>query len=519
MSAFSRVRFVMGLVAAEPRAGAGRGGAREAFGSRAQDDGQQAGLWPSMRRATRAVTRIPLPTWATPVSIASLGMYIVETLDHGVYRVQIPFAILLTGALVVMLAALYFALAQPPARLVTVGERPKTALLMTVLLGITIAQMLIAVPHLMQVQRYTNDAVAVTDCAAQMVMHGQNPYKNVHMLTCLQDHGLNSGSTTPKTVGAFKDFRSYPSPAAATFKWKQYITFINDLKQERRNPSYMTPDFENRFNYPGAAITMAIPVLLLGVRDLIPLYLGFMVLTGIQIWRRANPRIRLAVTCLLLGNAPLVVDGVGGLTDASYAFFLVLYWFNRGRTWPAGLLLGLAIASRQQAWFFVPFLLFLSWRESGFREACKLSAIMTLVFIGLNLQFILMSPADWLTGMLGPMRDPMFALGVGLVDLSIAKALPLFPAAVYLVLEVLAYAGVFAFYVRRWATAPALALLLPLIPMFFAWRSLHTYFMFLPVLAVAALVITTPRIVGPDIVAGTRFDHAGRSRGSHGVAS
>ncbi len=471
------------------------------------------------QRARSAVASVPIPAWATPVAIASLAMYVAICLDHGVFRVQIPLALVLTGSIVVLLAALYCALARPPTRLLAVGERPKTTLLMLVLVGITVAQTFIAIPHLMLVQRYTNDAVAVTDCAAQMVMHGANPYANIHMLTCLSDHGLGSGSTTPKTAGAFKQFRSYPSPASVTYKWIQYHTFVNDLLQERRNPAYMTPDFENRFNYPGAAISIAIPALLLGVRDLIPLYLCFTILACVLIYRRASPRIRPAVALLLLGNAPLVIDGAGGLTDASYALFLVLYWFNRKRALPAGLLLGVAIASRQQAWFFVPFLLFLAWRECGTRDLWKRVVLIALVFLGFNLQFIVASPSDWISGVLGPMRDPMFALGVGLIDLSIAKALPLFPAVVYVLLEVSAYIGAFVFYVRRCANAPALALLLPLVPMFFAWRSLHTYFMFLPVLAVAALVTTTPRVVGAAIGPLVRSDHASRARSSYRIVT
>ena len=510
MSSIPHARLVARPIEAHPLAA----NAHQSEGAARSARGQ-----PAFRRATRAVAAVPIPVWATPVALASLAMYVVQSLDHGVFRMQIPLSIVLTGSLVIMLAALYHALTRPPARLSTVGERPKTTLLILLLAGNTVVQTFMLVPHLMQVQRYTNDAVAVTDCAAQMVMHGANPYKNVHMLTCLQGHGLNSGSTTPKTVGAFKKFRSYPSPGAVTFKWVQFTTFNNDLKQERRNPAYMAPDFENRFNYPGAAISIAIPALLLGVRDLIPLYLGFTIVACILIYRRANPRIRTAVALLLLGNAPLVIDGVGGLTDASYALFLVLYWYNRKRALPAGLLLGLAIASRQQAWFFVPFLLFLAWHECGTRDAWKRTALMTAVFVGFNLQFIVASPADWVAGVLGPKRDPMFALGVGLVDLSISKALPLFPAVVYLVLEISAYIGAFAFFVRRCATSPALALLLPLGPMFFAWRSLHTYFMFLPVLAVAALVTTTPRIVGTDIVFRRRPDPAAHERSTYRVVT
>jgi hypothetical protein len=103
-----------------------------------------------------------------------------------------------------------------------------------------------------------------------------------------------------------------------------------------------------------------------------------------------------------------------------------------------------------------------------------------------------MGPGDWLAGILGPVRDPLFALGVGLITLPIAKILPLWPAATYLKLEVAAYALCLGHFLRRGRATPALALLLPLIPMALAWRSLHTYFMFLPLLAAAALVDLDP---------------------------
>src|ERR1039457_5490246 len=105
---------------------------------------------------------------------------------------------------------------------------------------------------------------------------------------------------------------------------------------------------------------------------------------------------------------------------------------------------------------------------------------MIAVFVGFNLQFMVMSPGDWAIGVLGPMRDPLFALGVGLIDLSIAKILPLMPASAYLAMEAVAYVAAFVCFARNCARWPALALLLPLAPISLAWRSLHTYFLFLP---------------------------------------
>jgi hypothetical protein len=82
----------------------------------------------------------------------------------------------------------------------------------------------------------------------------------------------------------------------------------------------------------------------------------------------------------------------------------------------------------------------------------------------------------------------MFAQGVGLITLSIAifKQHPGFPL-FYTALEAVSYVAAFRLFVRRCITAPGLAMVLPLMPIALAWRSLHTYFVILPLLALAVL--------------------------------
>ncbi len=460
-----------------------------------------------------------MPVWATPVALATLACFELVALDHGVYRTQKLLALLLVGSLVVMLVCLFFALRRPASRIVAVRRRRATAILIVVLAISTLVHAVMAVPELVQVQRYTNDAVTVTDCAARQVLQGGNPYKNAHTLQCLARPGLGFGATTPLQAGNFWQLHSYPSSSNGLFRWLQWKTFTNELQREVRNPSYLSPDFEGRFNYPGAAIAVAIPALVLGFRDLVPLYLIFIVAACVAIWRRADPRIRPVVGLLLLGNTAFITDGFGGLTDATYVMLLVFYWLNRERPLLAGLLLGLAAASRQQAWFFVPFLLYLGWRTYGWGDLWRRGGIMAAVFLGFNLQFILMSPGDWLTGVLGPMHDPLFALGVGLVELSTAKILPLWSMTVYGALGIVAFAAAFVYFTRRWQSSPALAMFLPVLPLVFAWRSLHSYFMFLPLLAVTALVTLYRPVEDSTPVELTDHDPAPRPRSAFRVVA
>ncbi|HWE61099.1 MAG TPA: hypothetical protein VHB98_05260, partial [Chloroflexota bacterium] len=202
-----------------------------------------------------------------------------------------------------------------------------------------------------------------------------------------------------------------------------------------------------------------------------------------------------------------------------YGLFLVLYWHCRERALRAGLVLGLAAATRQQVWFFLPFLLYLGWRDGRWTDLARRGGSMLVAFLACNLPFIAAGPGDWLTGILAPMRDPLFAEGIGLVALSLGKILPLWPSAVYSGLELLLFVLAFAFFVRRCATAPGLALVLPLLPLLVAWRSLHTYFLLLPLLAAAVLAdADTPRaaIVPPEDE-WRRHDHRLHGKASLGM--
>jgi uncharacterized membrane protein len=167
---------------------------------------------------------------------------------------------------------------------------------------------------------------------------------------------------------------------------------------------------------------------------------------------------------------------------------LVIYWQVRNRVVVGGLVLGLAAATRQNVWFFLPFLLYLAWRTGGWRDLRVRAGCALAVFLACNVPFIIENPGSWMAGIMGPMADPLFAQGVGMIALMIAifkqhLGSPL----IYLGLEILVYIAMFRLYMRRCLAAPGLALLLPLVPLFFAWRSLHTYFLVLPLLAMAVL--------------------------------
>jgi uncharacterized membrane protein len=111
-----------------------------------------------------------------------------------------------------------------------------------------------------------------------------------------------------------------------------------------------------------------------------------------------------------------------------------------------------------------------------------------VVFAIANLPFIVMDPRAWIAGVSAPVADPMFPRGAGLIFLTLNGLLPLWPPLAYTGLEVAAFAVCIAIAWRTRRSSPELGMVLALLPLFFAYRSLFSYFFLLPLFAFASLV-------------------------------
>jgi uncharacterized membrane protein len=110
------------------------------------------------------------------------------------------------------------------------------------------------------------------------------------------------------------------------------------------------------------------------------------------------------------------------------------------------------------------------------------------VFAIANLPFIVMDPKAWIAGVSAPVADPMFPRGAGLIFLTLNGLLQLWPPLVYTGLELAAFAVCVAVAWRTRRSSPELGMVLALLPLFFAYRSLFSYFFLLPLFAFASLV-------------------------------
>ncbi len=144
-------------------------------------------------------------------------------------------------------------------------------------------------------------------------------------------------------------------------------------------------------------------------------------------WRMARSEMRSWVLLLAFANTSMWTPTVGETLDMLYILLVALAWLWRDKRWCSALCLGLAIASKQIAWFFVPFYVIMLWKQHNPMEAVKRLSIAGSIALLCNAPFILWSPHLWLAGVLTPIADPMFPLGTGIIALSTGHLLPYFP--------------------------------------------------------------------------------------------
>jgi hypothetical protein len=320
---------------------------------------------------------------------------------------------------------------------------------------------------------YHNDAIALNECAAQLLMDGRDPYATLNIFDCYNARQIGADRTTPLKRGLFANVAVYPTDDQLDAAWAQ--------RQSGGNVEFVT-----RPSYPALSFLLLVPFVALGIDTNYVYLLCLLAAMAIIVWR-APAGLRPFVLTGVLGASCLVAFTVGGSADLLYALPLVIAWIWRDRR--AGpIAFGIAAAIKQIAWFIAPFYLISVTTTLGWRAAARQAAIAATIFVVTNLPFVLWHPADWVAGILTPLAEPMFARGAGLVFLSTNGGLALLPSTLYLAMEAAAMLVCLAVAWRTRRTSPEMGIALALIPLYFAWRSLFSYFFLIPLFAFAALV-------------------------------
>ena len=331
---------------------------------------------------------------------------------------------------------------------------------------------------------YPNDGTTLDHYAAQQLLEGHNPYVTTDIVAAIRLYGQDPGHTTALGQGAFASLFPLHYPDGQMLR-QVFAT------EPAGHPGDVQ-EFESHLSYPALAFLPLVPLVWAGLQTVTPFYVLCLLLLVLLLVLAVPVELRLWVLLLAVADAPLLDATVGGVLDVFYILLLVAAcrWWRRPLI--STLFLGLAIAAKQIGWFFLPFYALLVWRERGWREALARLGGAGAIFAVFNAPFFLNNPRAWVTGLLAPESSFMFPSGTGLIRLSLSGVLPLFPESFYTVLELLALAACIWWYWRYGEGRPEIALVLAVLPLFLAWRSLTTYFYFLALPAVV-LVIASER--------------------------
>ena len=312
--------------------------------------------------------------------------------------------------------------------------------------------------------QFSNDGTSLDTNAAILLIEGHNPYTDSNMIDLARRFPIQPDWTTPLRTGQFKNRLDYPSMSDL---WSVLDT---DLRAKNM------PEFESKVSYPALSFLTLVPFVLLKDYNVLPFYmLSYLLLVAVG-WKLARRELRPWVLLLASANVPMWASTIGGNLDVFSMLLVVMAWFLRNRRWSSAIFLGVALATKQTAWFFVPFYAILLFRQYGLKETLYRLTIAGSLFFAFNLPFIVWNPQAWLAGIMAPLDPLMFPMGVGIVGLSITHLLPYLPQHIYTMLEATAMLSSLVWYWRICRKHPEAVMLLAVIPLFLAWRSLPSYF-------------------------------------------
>jgi hypothetical protein len=325
-----------------------------------------------------------------------------------------------------------------------------------------------------------NDATALCHQATNNLLEGENPYAEANVVSAMIEFDGSIDKLTPLREGSFADVFPYPNTAQLEELWEEAI----------ETPEVIPVELESKLSYPAGSFLLPAPFLLMGINDLrIVLLILIIPALAYIVWR--SPRkLRLLLVGALLISLELWNALAAGETGFFYFPFLLLAWvLPRKNLWLSALFMGLAVAIKQVAWFFVPFYLILIFRTEDLKSLVKSAAIIGGVFLVTNAPFIAMNAELWLTSILAPATDNLFPLGVGITSLVTGGFWSIQSPLVFTILEVCLFVLAVIWYFFNCRRYPYTGPILAVLPLFFAWRSLWAYFFYVDIIVLAAILI------------------------------
>src|SRR5487761_320940 len=399
-------------------------------------------------------------TWAGSALRTLAGAFVVTwsfrlsgylTLDTWL---AVPVALLgLSGLLAIIAAWL-------PER--AIGSRRQRQIDWAVLIAALIALGLWSYFQVVTGPDYGTDEIAFDQYAAQLAVHGINPYLH---------------SMAP----AFPLF--HVSPNGYTFKLNgQPVTALS---------------------YPALSFEAYMPLLALGITTQAAVWMDVAAWGSSAVILFAVLPRRLAPLAAVVVSMDVYIGyAVGGITDVLFVPLMVgaaVRWdrFARARgpsAWRGPVLLGLAMAVKQTPWLIAPCVLagivLESRRDDAWGQALRAGlrymGIAMAAFAVPNLPYLLNAPGAWLHGVLAPFSADVVPAGQGLISLSLSLDAGGGSLRAYTGATVIVFVVALACYVAMYPVLKPAAFLIPSVALFFATRSFGSYLVMLIPAAIAA---------------------------------
>ena len=313
---------------------------------------------------------------------------------------------------------------------------------------------------------YGTDEIAFDQYAAQLALHGIDPY--LHSM-----------------AAAFPLF--HVSPNGYTF--------------------LVTGHPVTTLSYPALSFEAYLPLLALGVTTQTAVWVNVAAWAiGAMVLYAVLPRKLAPLAAVIVSLDVFTAYAVGGITDALFVPLLIgaaagwdrFAWTRGPAAWRGPILMGLAMAVKQTPWLVVPFVAagivlesrrLHGWRQAA-RDGSRYAGIAAAAFLVPNLPYLLASPGAWLNGVLTPLLAQTVPMGQGLISLSLSLSVGGGSLRAYSVATLVVLAGILACYLATYPVLKPAAFILPSIALFFATRSSGSYLVMLIPAAIAAAVTT-----------------------------
>ncbi len=328
-----------------------------------------------------------------------------------------------------------------------------------------------------------NDATALCHQAIENLLEGKNPYAEANIVSATLRFNEDNApwkKTTPIRTGRFADDFPYPEDAELQSVWDGATL----------SPQIIPSEYESKLNYPAGCFLLAAPFVWLGIGDLRWIYL-LAVIAGLAFAiAKAPGNMRLWLASAALASLEIWQSVASGETGALVFPFLLGAWLLlKKNLWLSAVCMGIAIATKQTAWFFLPFYLILIIKSIGWRKTSAVVLISGSVFLAFNAAFIIQDPGLWLSSVLSPMTDEFFPMGVGLTSLVSSGMINIGSPLVFTLLEVSAFIFAMIWYWHNCLRYPHTGIILAVVPLFFAWRSSWWYFFYFDIILLAIILI------------------------------